>query len=57
MIKYPDYDNSILSVISSILKFYGYDNGHKTLEILDKKLKKVMIMYFLCFLMEWDIIY
>ena len=50
MIKYPDYDNSILSVISSILKFYGYDNGHKTLEILDKKLKKgydnVLLMLF-----------
>jgi predicted AlkP superfamily pyrophosphatase or phosphodiesterase len=40
MIKYPDYDNSILSVISSILKYYGYDNGHKSLEILDKKLEK-----------------
>ena len=50
MAKYPDYDNSILSVISSILKFYGYDNGHKTLEILDKKLKKgydnVLLMLF-----------
>ncbi len=40
MIKYPDYDNSILSVISSILKYYGYDNGHKSLELLDKKLEK-----------------
>ena len=39
MIKYPDYDKSILSVISSILKYYGYDNGHKSLEILDEKLK------------------
>lgn len=40
MIKYPDYDNSILSVISSILKYYGYDNGHKSLELLDEKLEK-----------------
>lgn len=39
MIKYPDYDNSILSVISSILKYYGYDNGHKSLKLLDEKLK------------------
>ena len=39
MIKYPNYDISILSVISSILKYYGYDNGHKSLELLDKKLK------------------
>ena len=39
MIKYPDYNKSILSVISSILKYYGYDNGHKSLEILDEKLK------------------
>ena len=29
MIKYPDYDNSILSVISIYLKYYGYNNGHK----------------------------
>lgn len=40
MIKYPDYDKSILSVVSSILKYYGYNNGHKSLEILDKKLEK-----------------
>ena len=33
MIKYPDYDNSILSVISSILKYYGYDNGHNVQEL------------------------
>lgn len=40
MIKYPDYDNSILSVISSILKYYGYDNGQKGIEYLDKKLER-----------------
>lgn len=39
MIKYPNYDESILSVISSILKYYGYDNGHKSLDVLDDKLK------------------
>ncbi len=50
MIKYPDYDNSILSVISSILKYYGYDTGHKSLEVLDKELdkkyKNVVLMLF-----------
>lgn len=50
MIKYPDYDNSILSVISSILKYYGYDNGHKTSEILDKylenKYENIVLMLF-----------
>lgn len=50
MIKYPDYDNSILSVVSSILKYYGYDNGHKSLELLDKKLenryKNIVLMIF-----------
>lgn len=50
MIKYPDYDNSILSVTSSILKYYGYDNGHKSLEVLDKKLqnkyKNIVLMIF-----------
>ena len=40
MIKYPDYDNSILSVISSIMKYYGWDNGQKSLDYLDKKLEK-----------------
>lgn len=50
MIKYPDYDNSILSVVSSILKYYGYDNGHKSLEFLDKRLERkynnVVLMIF-----------
>lgn len=39
-LRFPDYDNSILSTITSILNYYGIDNGHKSLEILDKKLKK-----------------
>lgn len=50
MIVYPDYDESILSIISSILKYYGYDNHHKTLEVLDKELaknyKNVVLMLF-----------
>jgi len=40
MIKYPDYDNSILSITSSILKYYGYSNGHTSQKYLDEKLKK-----------------
>ena len=36
----PNYDKSILSTISSILKYYGIDNGHKTLSSLDDKLNK-----------------
>lgn len=39
-LRFPDYDNSILSTITSILKYYGIDNGHTSLDILDKKLKK-----------------
>lgn len=39
-LKFPDYDNSILSTITSILKYYGIDNGHKSLDILDKRMTK-----------------
>ena len=33
-----NYDKSILSTISSILKYYNVDNGHTTLKCLDKLL-------------------
>lgn len=50
MIKYPDYDKSILSVISSVLKYYGYDNGHKSSDVLDKmlenKYENIVLMLF-----------
>ena len=36
----PNYDKSILSTITSILKYYGIDNGHVGLSSLDKKLKE-----------------
>lgn len=36
-LRFPDYNNSILNTISSILKYYGIDNGHNTLNVLDKK--------------------
>ncbi len=51
MIKYPDYDRSILSVASSVLKYFGVtDCEHKTLpeldELLDKNYKNVIVMLF-----------
>ena len=36
----PNYDKSILSTISSILKYYKVDNGHTSLDSLDKILDK-----------------
>ena len=41
MIKYPDYDRSILSIASSLLKHFGVtDCQHKTLPEFDKLLEK-----------------
>lgn len=37
---FPDYSNSILNTITSILKYYGVSNGHSSLECLDKLLCK-----------------
>lgn len=49
-IMYPDYKNSILAVISSMLKYYGADNGYDSLPRLDvalqKKYKNVVLMVF-----------
>lgn len=39
-IKYPDYNNSILNLITSILKHYNVKTNHSSLEVLDKKLEK-----------------
>lgn len=36
---YPDYDNSLLSLISSIENYYGIENKRKTLKIVDETLK------------------
>lgn len=36
----PNYDYSILSTITSILKYYNVQTGHKSLNSLDDKLKK-----------------
>ena len=39
-IKLPDYNNSILNLITSILKYYKVETKHTSLEILDKQLQK-----------------
>lgn len=39
-IVFPDYDHSILSISTSILKHYGVDMGYKSIDILDQRLKK-----------------
>ncbi len=51
MIKYPDYDRSILSIASSVLNHFGVkDYKHKTLPELDELLKKdyknIIVMLF-----------
>lgn len=38
-IVWPQYDHSILNIITSILKYYNVETAHKSLEILDNKLK------------------
>ena len=38
-IKMPDYNNSILNLITSILKKYNVETNHDTLEILDRELE------------------
>ena len=39
-IKLPDYNHSILNLITSILKYYNVPTNHTSLEILDEKLQK-----------------
>ena len=51
MIKFPDYDRSILSIASSVLNCFGVtDCKHKTLpeldELLNKNYKNVIVMLF-----------
>ena len=51
MIKYPEYDRSILSVASSVLNYYGVrDCQHKSLPefdiLLNKNYKNVVVMLF-----------
>ena len=51
MIKFPDYDRSILSIASSVLNYFGVtDCKHKTLpeldELLNKNYKNVIVMLF-----------
>ena len=37
---YPDYNNSILNLITSFLKYYNVETNHKSLKELDEKLEK-----------------
>lgn len=37
---YPDYKNSILNLITSLLKYYHVETNHKSLEILDEVLQR-----------------
>ena len=39
-IKFPDYNNSILNLITSILKYYNVETKHTSLKSLDVKLEK-----------------
>lgn len=39
-IRYPDYNNSILNLITSILKHYNVESKHSSLKVLDEKLEK-----------------
>lgn len=39
-IKFPDYNNSIMNVSNSILKFYGVKTRYNGIEFLDKELEK-----------------
>ena len=50
MLKYPDYENSILSLINSIEKYFGVVCDHQTLKmadsILENKYRNVVLMVF-----------
>jgi len=37
-IRYPDYNNSILNIITSILKYYNVETNHSSLKVLDQRL-------------------
>ena len=39
-IKLPDYNHSILNLITSILRYYKVETNHTSLETLDQKLQK-----------------
>ena len=39
-IRYPDYDNSILNLVTSFLKHYNVETNHTSLKILDDKLSR-----------------
>lgn len=40
----PDYNNSILNLITSILKYYNVESKYNSLPEIDEILKKIIIM-------------
>jgi len=36
----PDYDKSLLNITSTILRYYGISTPYKSIEVLEKELKK-----------------
>ena len=40
----PDYNNSILNLITSILKYYNVKSKYNSLPEIDEILKKIIIM-------------
>ncbi len=38
-IRYPDYNNSILNLVTSILKYYKVETNHSSIKVLDEKLE------------------
>ena len=51
-IQFPDYDRSILSISSSIMKYYNVESNYKSLpeldKILDKKYKNIVFLILDC---------
>ena len=50
MLKYPDYEKSILNLISSIENYYGVECNHPALKladsILEKEYRNIVVMVF-----------
>ena len=46
-IQLPEYDRSILSISSSIMKHYGVSSNYKSLDELDSILKKIIRILFI----------
>lgn len=51
---YIDYDNCLVSLISSIEKHYGLDTSHSSLTALDKLLDHSYKISYCFYLTEWE---